>query len=199
MAFDANATHQVLGSLLAGIAEDNAQQYEANSAHPAVQEAVSAIRHGDLQAFYFAMGYPLSNVLDGMLDRELPGQQDAQFLFKHAQFVERHFQAVLVEFEGRACSADKSGTVLRHLLAFQTTGKRIAFDYSQEYTFHLPKRVFCGHNEITGFFTGVRSLYQGQSAAYLDAIQGMRLRLGTPVAPSADPAGGPLPTRRTPA
>lgn len=167
---------KVLGGLFASIDDGNKDSYESVASTPAVQKAVEGVRQDSLSSFYFSLIYPLSNMVDGLLAKELPLSRDAQFLFKHSEFVESHFLALIVKFEGSACSSDKSKTVLRRLLGYLKTGEEITFDYTQEYTYHLPKRVFTDHGEITRFFAALRQLYHGNSEQFIKTVHDIYIR-----------------------
>lgn len=89
----------VLGSLVAGIENENKERFEKMASLPAVQEALEAVRQGEPEHFYFSLIYPLSLTIDGLLAHELPGSSEAQFLYKHSQFVENHYQRLIEKFE----------------------------------------------------------------------------------------------------
>lgn len=46
----------------------------------------------------------------------------------------------------------------------------IEFDFTQEYTFHLPKKVLNNEAAILAFFDALMALYQGRPEAYLDQL-----------------------------
>jgi len=134
-----------------------------------VQRALEAIREGEPEDFHFHLIYPLSQAIDGLLASELVSEE-ARFLVKHSRFVDSHFERLIRQFEGNACCADKSRTILRRLLTFYTTGLPIVFDYTQKFTFHLPKHIFAFHEDIVMFFEGLHSLYYGNPDKYLKAL-----------------------------
>lgn len=177
--------NNVLGSLLAGIEEGSIAKYESMARSPALRAASEAVGRGDIDGFYFALTYPLSNLVDGLLARELPQSREAQFLFKHSQFVERHFRKLIEQYEGSACCADKSGVVLRKLLGFLKTGEAISFDYKQKYTFHLPALVFKTHAEIIEYFEAVQGLYYGNAEQFMQAVNRISSRMSGFQKPSA--------------
>lgn len=102
-----DAIKSVLGALLAGVDADNKLSLERASAVPEVMLARQAIQNNDPERFYFALMYPISQVVDGLLALELPLSDPARFLFKHSQYLERHLAAIFSRFEGGACSVDK--------------------------------------------------------------------------------------------
>lgn len=181
----AEGLRDVLGSLFAGIEDKNKEGYRRVAEMPEVQEAAASVRRGDLDAFFFSLVYPFENLINGLLAVEFPDSHEAQFLFKHSRFVENHFEQIIRKYEGSACCADKSGAILSYLLAFLRTGKEISFDYTQEYTFHLPKKVFTTHEEITTFFKALQRLHSGSPDSYIVALGGIMARQAALSAPAA--------------
>ena len=124
----------------------------------------------DWEEFYFAVILPFENVIEGFVRSEIADNSDVAFLFAQSQFIERQFCEMICRKEGSPCSADKSRTILNRLFTFFTTGERIEFDYTGEYTYHLPKQVFTSHDEIVEFYQGVKGLYYGNNERYLKAL-----------------------------
>ncbi len=165
------ALKHVLSGMLAAAEVDTLAAYAEFSKSPQAQLAVEAIRKGDFDRFYFALQYPAEQVVDGLLASEIPGDaHDVRFLFRHSQFVERHLRKLIEKYEGGPCAADKTRTILRAILRFLKTGDEIAFDYGQEYTFHLPKRVFTSHAQTIEYFHGLKHLYYGNPEPYMKAL-----------------------------
>lgn len=168
-----DAIEGVLVGLLRSIDEGNHKLVEAAGDSAAITAARDAIREGDVTAFYFAVAYPMGNLLDGLLAQELCSPE-AQFLFRRGEFVESHFRRQIELYEGSTCCADKTGAIIEVLLNFFRTGQLIEFDYEQQYTYHLPKKVFTTHESIVGFFYALRKMYHGQADDYLAAIAAIR-------------------------
>jgi hypothetical protein len=162
----------VVEALLAGVNGQNIGLAVALADLEPVQNALEAVRSGDPEDFHTWLLYPLSSAVDGLLYSEL-GTEEARFLVKHYRFVESHFERLIVQYEGRACCADKARTILKRLLAFLTTGKEVAFDYNQQYTYHLPRCIFTNHEDIVTFFKGLHNLYYGNPDQYLQALQSL--------------------------
>lgn len=95
----------------------------------------------------------------------------ARFLYSHADFVERHLRALIERFEGSACCADKTRSILHELSKFLREGTRIEFNYAGEYTFHLPRRVLTTHEEIEQLFEGLYRLFYGKPDSYFEAYR----------------------------
>lgn len=157
----------VLSGLLASIHEEQVSSFQEIANNPAVEKALNAIAARELDAFYFALPYPVSQTIEGLLRVAIPTSDCARFIFLHSNFIESHFQKLIVTYEGGACCADKSRTILRRLLAFYLKGERISFDWTQQYTYHYPKTIFTNHEDIVGFFEALRKLYYGNAPDYI--------------------------------
>ena len=59
---------------------------------------------------------------------------------------------------------------MEQLLRFLNSGEEISFDYSQEYTYQLPVRIFNTHDEIFTFFKALNHLYYGSPEPYLQSL-----------------------------
>ena len=121
--------------------------------------------------FFYAILYPWEKFISGYLKSALKANSDVEFIFKNSQYIDRHFANLFVKYEGMACSSDKSRTIVKRLLEFYTTGNPIEFDYTAEYTFHLPKVIFKNHDDIVDFYTGLKSLLYGHPEKYLSTLQ----------------------------
>ena len=135
-----------------------------------LQEAQAFARNGQPERFLYALSYPLERVVDGLLQTVLPGKREAHFILKQYQFLNVHFQKVIQRRDGFCCSGDKSRTILDRLLQYYLTGKEVAFDPGEQYTFGHPTTVFTAHREIVEFFEGLYALYYGNPELYLKAL-----------------------------
>lgn len=122
------------------------------------------------EQFYFAILYPFSQFIDGLIQVELKGDHNVQFIMKCSRFIENNFVKLIETHEGSACSADKSRTIMKSLLNFYLKGDKIEFNYEQEYTYHLPKKIFKTHDSIIEFFEALYSLYYGNGDKYIKAM-----------------------------
>lgn len=172
-----SALNDVFTGIFASIAKEQAEAFSQVAELPAVQAAREHVRDLDTGGFYYKFMHPIDNLVDGLLAAELPGSSDARFIFKNSQFVECHFRALIEQYDGNSCCADKTRTVVKALLTYLTTGKDIAFDHTQKYTFHLPKKVFTTHQEVLQYFKAVQRLFYGQSDAYMTVLLAISLRL----------------------
>ncbi len=164
-----NDIKRVLESMLGAFAEESQEAYQSVSSNEIVAKAVASAKKGDYEQFYFSLHCPLDQVMDGLL-ADVTHSPKARFLLKNSRFVESHFQRLIEEREGAACSADKSRTIMHALLRFYMTGEEIRFSYDQEFTYHLPKTVFTTHDDIVGYFMGLYQLYYGRPAAYIGML-----------------------------
>lgn len=123
------------------------------------------------EEFYFAVIYPFENFISCFIQSEIARNQDVVFLMQNSRFVERNFRSLIEQREGAACCADKSRTIVKRLIDFYTTGNKIDFDYDGEYTYHLPREIFNNHDDVVMFYEGLKSLWYGQHARYLEAMK----------------------------
>jgi len=129
----------------------------------------------DIEEFYFGLIYPFEEYISGLVRSEISNNRDVVFIFQNSQFIENHFVKLIETIEGSACSADKSRTILKRLFDFYKNGNKINFDYTQEYTFHLPKIVFKTHENIIEFYEGLKNLYYGNNEKYLKALLNIKI------------------------
>lgn len=156
--------------ILGAFADGDDALYQALADQPIVKKAFELAQQREHEDFYFTLIYPLDRLIDGLLARALPESEPARFIMRNSEFVENQFVKLIERFEGGACSADKSRTIMASLLFSLITGKTIVFDYQQRVTYHLPKVVFTTHEEIMAFFDGIHRLYYGRSDAYVNAL-----------------------------
>jgi len=169
-----NPLDDLMLSLLAGVRTQAIAASDKFSDQPALVAAAEAVKTGKLAEFERALVRPLFQVVDGLLYQELPGNHRAQFLFRQSKFVEMQFRAMVEELDGRACCADRTRTILRALTQQVMAGVPIVFDYTQEYTFHLPMKVFRKAEDIVGFFDALMELYYGNSRHYISMQSTLR-------------------------
>lgn len=176
----------VLTGLLDGIGRDRQNACSVVATLPEVQLALGKAREGDIDGFHFALMYPWDELIEGLLAREFPASWEVRFLFKESAFIERHFERVIIDAEGSACCADKSTTVMRSLLMHLTTGREIAFDRAQAYTYHLPRLVFAEHAEIVEFFYALAHLHAGRPQKFFVCYAALEARRRGPPSPDAE-------------
>lgn len=134
-----------------------------------IVDALDALENNKFEEFYISLQYPFDKLVNGVVDSVITNR-DAQFIMKHSQFLERHFNKLIDQYEGMGCRADKTRTLIRSLLVYYATGKEIEFDYNAEYTYHLPKVIFTTHDEIIEFYEAVKNIYYGDVSYYLKAL-----------------------------
>lgn len=151
---------------------------------PETMKALEAVKAGDFDRFYFALEYPQSRVIDGLLSAYFPSEpgkstHEIKFLFKESQFVDRHVCTLIRAIEGSPCSADKSATVMRAIANHLQTGKRISFNHDQKYTYHLPKKVFTDHEITMKYFRSLIHLHAGNPEPLIEALRAIHESLRT--------------------
>lgn len=154
-------------ALFAGIEKEQVEASKAIADLPAVQEALTHAENGAVERFHFGLMYPLDQHIEGLLRKVFPASREARFIFQNYKFVESHFKSVIERFEGGACCADKSRTIVNRLVRHFKSGEEVVFNYDGEYTYHLPKATFVNHAEVIAFYKALESLYYGSPNQYL--------------------------------
>lgn len=124
----------------------------------------------DYQEFFYAVLYPFEQFISGYIKSTMANNRDVVFIIKNQNYIEHNYAKIIETQEGSACSADKSRTIMRSLVNYYTSGKEISFNYEQEYTYHLPKKVFKTHDQIINFYEGLKNLWYGDNRKYLEAL-----------------------------
>jgi hypothetical protein len=161
---------QVLTSLFDSMQSEEVALAKAVLATDGVTpERLAGIKN--VEEFFYTLVYPYQKFLGGFVQEHFKGDREAQWLFMHHRYVQRHYEVLIVKHEGAACSVDKSRTIIHELAMWKLGRKeRIEWDYSGEYTYHLPKVVFTTHESITEFYDTILALYHGNSEKYLNYI-----------------------------
>lgn len=127
----------------------------------------------DVEEFYLGIIYPYEQFVSGLIKSEISKNKEVVFILENSQFIEHHFRYWVEKIEGMACCADKTRTILRRLIEFYKNGTMIEFDYTAEYTFHLPRVIFKTHESIVVFYKGIKSLKYGNPTRYLNALKSL--------------------------
>jgi hypothetical protein len=170
MTTKADAITSTLTAMMAGIQQEGIDMYRSAYGDPLVQEAVGFVRERNAERFYLTLQYPFEQLVEAIVETEMPGNANAKFLMTHSQFVEGHIEQLIKKYEGWSCCADKSRKIMNSLLHFLLNDTPITFDYTQEYTYHLPKKVLNNHDIVVEFFEAVRRLYYGQPESYFKVM-----------------------------
>lgn len=123
--------------------------------------------------FYYKILYPHEKFITGLIKTEISDNNDILFIFKNSKIIESNFRYWIELKEGSACCADKSRTILNKIVDFYKNDTTIEFDYSGEYTYHLPKIVFTTHESIIEFYLAIRGLVYGNPNNYLESIKNL--------------------------
>lgn len=155
------AITQVLNGLIGSIEAEQVELYKKIIG----EDGLCAVANPD--TFYYKMIYPFEQFISGYIRAEISNNNDLVFLLANGQFVERFFQDEIKKREGWACSADKSGVIIKGLADFFRTRREIAWNYEGKYTYHLPKTIFTNHYTVIEFYDAIHSMYYGSSGKYL--------------------------------
>jgi hypothetical protein len=170
MELDDDKLRNVFASLLAAIDERDQKRFEALAEEPTIQQALEQVRRSDVTGFNHTLLQPLGSLIDGLLSRELPNNQNARFLFKHGHLVAMHLRNLYERYEGSSCCMDKARGVIRKLSDFFISGKEISFNDEGPYRFHVPTTILRTHKDIVAFFEALQSLTHGRPEPYLQAL-----------------------------
>ena len=123
--------------------------------------------------FHIKYLWPIEEGIESMVTNYLSEfQSDSiNFIYLHYQFLESHLTKLFSTYDGMACCADKSRTIINSLVKHYKTGESIWFDYEQEYTYQLPNKILKTHDDIISMYEALRSLYYGNSLDYLKEIK----------------------------
>lgn len=121
--------------------------------------------------FFFSVLYPWENFISAFIQLKISSDKEVVYIYKNSEVIDRHFSRQFQKYEGSACSADKSRTVVRCLLDFFLSGEEIKFDYKQEYTYHLPNKIFKTHSEILDFYKAIKDIQYGRAEKYIEEIK----------------------------
>lgn len=165
-----NITNETIKATLEGmfdsISKENIELYKR------LKDETKGIEIKNPEDFYFQMVYPFEKYLEGLVSFELSDTEKSQlgklqFLLINSRFIESHFEKLIIMKEGTGCCADKSRTIINALFVWFKDGIKINWNYQQEYTFHLPKKIFKDHDSIIEFYDGIHQLYYGNLEKYL--------------------------------
>jgi len=162
-----NALKDIFSSLLSQVHDDEIAMYKSVHKNKAVENAIKTLQSGDYEQLEYSIKRPIDGYLAGLIRSEIADCDRVVFIISNYRFVENHFETLINKIEGMACCADKSRSIMRALIKFLVTGENIEFDYSQEYTYHLPRGVFKDHDSIVSFFRSLEFLYYGKSEQYI--------------------------------
>ena len=144
--------------MLSGMDKEMKESFAQVSDNPQVKDAIKALENNDHDMFFHDLIYPLSKTVDGVINSVNPDQKFL-FLFKHGQFVERHFNKMINRVEGMGCCSDKSRFIMRSIAKHLSNGEDIAFNDIDGKSYWLPEKVFNIHYKIMTFFDAVHHLY----------------------------------------
>lgn len=153
-----------LDSLSESIENENIELYKRIVQNSKIKEI------NDYEQLYHFIIYPFNKFMKGFVKTEIAENNDVAFLYSNSKFIENHFRNMIIKYEGSACCADKSRTIMKCLINYFLTDSEINFDYKAEYTYHLPKIIFTNHVDIIEFYEALRALWYGNPLKYLQVL-----------------------------
>lgn len=175
-----NKIKDVLQALMAGINKEEESLGNSLRDLEGMEEVFEALKLNDPELFYFRLAYPVKQAISGVVRSHFKVEMTEQLvtIFTLYDYLENHLTKLFTTFEGSPCSRDKAKTVLRSLVTYYLTGKKINWNYSQEYTYGLPKTILVTHESIEELYTALISLYHGNPASYLTCYKTFLSRSG---------------------
>ena len=174
---------EVFGAIFSGILENAKSERELTfqpfAETETVQRARHAIEDGQVEQYHHLFQKEFDDFIEGTIE-SVTNNSDALFLFQYSQFVEQHIEWLIEQYEGSPCCADKSRTIIKGIAKFYLNGTPIAFNYKQEVTYHLPKRILQSHDQIIDLFQGLQQLYYGNPQAYLATLKSITSQVSAP-------------------
>lgn len=181
-ALEPDGITNVLTAMLQSFENETATLGTELALDPRLADALEAARNRKPSHFHLHLIYRQERMSEALLSAaDVPPK--ARWLFQNYRFAKSHVQHVFEIREGSLCCADKARTILSAWLRFELTGERIEFDYSGEYTYHLPLDVLRTHDSIVTFCESLRMLHHGRPEQYVKSLH----RLLSPVAAAFAP------------
>jgi len=152
-------------SILEMIGEKNIELYKKVIGTSRIGEVKNA------RDFFYKFSCSWSKFIDGYVRSEVSKNSDVQFIYKNYHFIEVNFKYLFKKVNGNAYCADRARTMVSSLVIFFETGKKIEFDYSQEYIYQLPETIFKDHDHIVTYYEALKDLRYGRYEKYLEALK----------------------------
>lgn len=160
----------VLDALLEETKLERLAQYRLVAESPAFIQLETHINDHRPDRFRILRDQLFSRSVEGLLMSAGAGSDELKFLYMESKFVQNHVRALIERYEGGACVADKTRTILKALARFYADGQPIFFNYSGEFTYHLPDIILREQAEILRYFRALRSLHLGRSDRYIEFL-----------------------------
>jgi hypothetical protein len=126
--------------------------------------AYRAIRETDPAKFYSAFIAPLAYASAQLLATQLPLCAPAQFLYQHAEFVERHLVSLVRKVEGVVGANAKARALLNSLASHYQHGHPITLPALDQAT---TPQAFKAPEDLITYFESVVELFNGEAAGYI--------------------------------
>lgn len=121
--------------------------------------------------FSDAFIHPHEDFLKGLIRVEISKNEDVEFLLLNTEFIEQNFEKIIQQKEGSPCCADKSSMIVAALFNWFKSGKEIKWNYTSNYSFAMPKKVFIDHDSIIEFYNALKLLRYGVYKDYLMVLK----------------------------
>jgi SOS-response transcriptional repressor LexA len=126
--------------------------------------AYRAIRETDPASFYKAFIAPLATASAQLLASKFPLCVQAQFIYQHAEFVERHLVSFIRKVEGGVVADAKARALLNSLASHYQHGYPITLAAHDPAT---APQAFKSPEELIAYFESVVELFKGEAAGYM--------------------------------
>lgn len=161
------ALASTLSGLLAGLEQDSRQAALKTLGRDKVLELVKALNAGQFDALERQILQPAEDQARALASMAFEGPPLLRYLLTHWSFVSNHVRGLVEQYEGSACCADKTRTILKMLAHHLAHGSPYAFNREQKYTFHLPTKVLLTLDDALSFMEALAHMSQGQTGPYL--------------------------------
>ena len=126
------------------------------------------IGNWDPEEFWYKIIYKQDNYNDWMLHELITKNEELIYIYKNFNNLQSSFSAMFNDFEGMSCSSDKGSTVLKNIIKYYQVWKWTDYDYNQEYTFNLPKKIFKEKEMSLDFYKALKNVMYGWHKTYLN-------------------------------
>jgi len=161
------ALASTLNGLLAGFEQDSRQAALKALGKDKVLELVKALNAGQFDTLERQILQPAEDQARAIAAVAFEGPPLLRYLLTNWSFVSNHVRGLVEQYEGAACCADKTRTILRTLAHHWAHGTPYAFNREQKYTFHLPTKVLLTLDDALSFVEALAHMSQGRTGPYL--------------------------------
>ena len=174
--------------LLKEVPESNEEIYE--STHPempgaqtrlrGLSQIISEIRHIDYQfdpllpmtagEYHDIYVHDYKSLIDANIYENVSHNVECRFILLNYDFVYNQFFAIVSKFPGNVVPIVITDTIIELIYEYYEDGLAIEFLRDPERFGALPVGIFQDQEEILAFYGGIRALYEGEPAKYLEVV-----------------------------